>query len=362
MTISVIGAGPAGSYSAYLLAKEGFNVNLYEEHNLIGKPIQCTGITTSFIENYINNNADFVVNKIDTVMVHSYNNNVEFKLKRKNIVMDRCGMDNYFLNKALDKGVKLFTGHRFIEANNNELIFKQNNKKVNVKKEIVIGADGPNSQVAKSFNLKGKRENFLGLQATVKGNFDSSTFEVYLGNKICPGFFAWIVPENDKIARIGLAVREGFKGRDYFEAFVKDKGKIMEMQAGLIPIYNNKLETEKNNIYLVGDAASQVKATTGGGILYALMASEELSKAIKNNESYEKNWKGRIGYSLMVHLLLRNYLDKFNDEDYSKLLELFNDKSARNLIESYDREFPIKLLMKLVLAQPKLLKYIGKVV
>lgn len=362
MTISVIGAGPAGTYSAYLLAKEGYKVNIYEEHDIIGKPIQCTGITTSFIENYIKNDADFIINKIDKVKVYSYNNSVEFKLKRKNVVMDRCGMDNYFLNKALDSGAKLFTGHKFIEAKNDELIFKNDNKKVSIKKEKVVGADGPNSQVSKAFNLKGKRENFLGLQATVKGNFDKSTFEVYLGNSVCPGFFAWIVPESEKIARIGLAVREGFKGRKYFESFVKEKGKILEMQAGLIPIYNNKLETEKNNVYLVGDAATQVKATTGGGILYALMASEELSKSIKNHESYEKNWKGRIGYSLMAHLLLRDYLDKFKDEDYSELLRLFSDEKAKNLIESYDREFPIKLLMKLIIAQPKLLKYIGKVV
>lgn len=362
MTISVIGAGPAGSYSAYLLAKEGFSVNIYEEHDVVGKPVQCTGITTSFIENYIKNDADFVVNKIDRVKVHSYNNSVEFKLKRKNVVMDRCGMDNFFLNKALDEGARLFTGHRFIEANNDELIFKKDNKKLNVKKDMVIGADGPNSQVAKTFNFKGIRENFLGLQATVKGEFDHSTFEVYLGNNICPGFFAWIVPENEKIARIGLAVRNGFKGREYFESFVKERGKILEMQAGLIPIYNSKLETEKNNIFLVGDAASQVKATTGGGILYALMASEELCKAIKKNESYDRNWRGKIGHSLRAHLLLRNYLDKFNDEDYSELLRLFNDKNAKNLIESYDREFPIKLLMKLIIAQPKLLKYIGKVV
>ena len=361
MTISVIGAGPAGSYSAYLLARAGFDVNIYEEHNIVGKPIQCTGITTSFIENYINVNESFVINKIDTVKVYSNSNNVEFKLKRKNIVMDRHGMDNYFLNKALDSGAKLFTGHKFIDSNKDEVILRNNGNLVKTKKDVVIGADGPNSQVAKSFNMKGKRENFLGLQATLKGDFDSSVFEVYLGSNYCPGFFAWVVPEDNKTARVGLAVRNGFNGRAYFEKFIKNKGKVVDLQAGLIPIYNPRLETEKNNTYLVGDAATQVKATTGGGILYSLIAAGELAEAIKNKESYEKKWRGKIGHSLNLHLLLRNYLDRFNEDDYNKLLELFNNKKAKELIESYDREFPIKLLIKLVIAQPRLLKYVTKV-
>ena len=42
--ISIIGAGPAGSYLASLLRKE--EVEVFEEHDKIGLPVQCTGITT----------------------------------------------------------------------------------------------------------------------------------------------------------------------------------------------------------------------------------------------------------------------------------------------------------------------------
>ena len=361
MTISVIGAGPAGSYSAYLLAKEGFNVNIFEEHNIVGKPIQCTGITTSFISNYINTNADFIVNKIDTVRVCSKNNSLEFKLKKKNIVMDRYGMDNYFLNKALDIGAELNVSHRFIGTRDGQITFKNNGKIISLNKEIVVGADGPNSQVAKSFGFIGKKDNLLGLQATIIGEFEEDVFQVFLGNKISPGFFAWIVPENRSRARVGLAVRNS-QDKAYFENFIRNQGKVVDRQAGLIPVYNPKMQTEMDSVFLVGDAAGQVKATTGGGILYALMAAEELACALKNHKSYEKGWKKRLGKSLSTHLLLRNCLNRFTDKEYDQLLEMLKHEKVKKLIQDYDREFPIVLLIKLSLFQPGLLRYISKVI
>ena len=48
--ISIIGAGPAGGQSAYLLAKKGYDVNIYEEHASVGKPFQCTGLATPILE------------------------------------------------------------------------------------------------------------------------------------------------------------------------------------------------------------------------------------------------------------------------------------------------------------------------
>ncbi|MEM4264021.1 MAG: NAD(P)-binding protein, partial [Candidatus Woesearchaeota archaeon] len=42
--ISIIGAGPVGSFAAYLLAKAGFEVSIFEEHEKIGLPVQCTGL------------------------------------------------------------------------------------------------------------------------------------------------------------------------------------------------------------------------------------------------------------------------------------------------------------------------------
>ena len=51
--ITIVGAGPAGSYLAYLLVKKGEDVTIIEEHENIGNPVQCTGIVTDSIEKYV---------------------------------------------------------------------------------------------------------------------------------------------------------------------------------------------------------------------------------------------------------------------------------------------------------------------
>jgi flavin-dependent dehydrogenase len=48
--IAVIGGGPAGSYTAHLLVRAGKEVAVFEEHEHIGSPVQCTGIVTHSIE------------------------------------------------------------------------------------------------------------------------------------------------------------------------------------------------------------------------------------------------------------------------------------------------------------------------
>src|SRR3989338_11497347 len=114
--ISIIGAGPSGNYLAYLLAKSKseHEVNVYEEHSDIGKPIQCTGIVTNSFAEIIKPHEDFVVNTVDRVEVNSPNKE-KFEIKiKKNIILDRHKFDAYLANKAIDMGVKYNLNHRFI--------------------------------------------------------------------------------------------------------------------------------------------------------------------------------------------------------------------------------------------------------
>ena len=62
--ISIIGAGPAGSHLAYLLAKKGRKVNVYEEHKSIGDPVQCTGLVRDSIKQLVDIIKDVIVNLI----------------------------------------------------------------------------------------------------------------------------------------------------------------------------------------------------------------------------------------------------------------------------------------------------------
>ncbi len=360
--ITIIGGGPIGSYSGYLLAKAGLDVEIYEEHGVIGKPFQCTGIVTNSFKNIIKPRKEFLVNTLDRVKVFAPNNDfLELKLRREEFVIDRVKFDQYLADKAVDNGAKLYVNHRFLGKQDNDVIIKnlKNNKILKKKYKILIGADGPLSEVAKAFSLYGKRDFFIGQQARVKGNFDESRYETYFGKNF-PNFFGWVVPESDKIARIGLATNKN--SVIFFKKFLQSKKikekDIIERQSGIIPIYNPNIKIQKNNVFLVGDAATQVKATTGGGLIHGLVAAQCLAKSIIRGKDYKKK---KIERDLRVHLMIRNILNKFTDRDYNHLIKLAKRKKIKKILENYDRDFPIELLFKLLFKEPRFLFFIKKI-
>lgn len=356
--ISVIGAGPAGGYLSYLLSNKGEEVNIYEEHSLVGSPIQCTGFTTNLLGEIIDLKKEFVLNRIGKITVKTPGGQEYIKLKHKNIVLDRGGFDRYLSEIAQENGAKLYTGHKFVGINEDKIKLETKDGVKFVKSDAVVGADGPVSSVAKETGLFEKREFWIGAQGIIKGNFDKDMFTVYLGD-ICPGFFAWVVPENEEIARVGLATKNNPKM--HYDKFVADKGKQIGMQGGIIPVYNPSIKTQKGNVYLLGDAATQVKSTTGGGIISGMLCAQALCEAITNKKDYEKLWRKKIGKELYMHLLLRRVLDRFSEKDYDDLLSIVSNKSVKEVLGRYDREFPSQLMFRLLIRQPKFLKFLVKV-
>lgn len=351
--ISIIGAGPAGSYLASLLAKKE-EVYIFEEHQKIGRPVQCTGITTSALGEIISLKKEFIVNKVSRAKIMAPNGlSLDVDLGKDNLVIDREGFDSFLADKAEDNGANLFKGYKFLSCKQGKkikLLFDKGRRK---ETDILVGADGPLSLVAKGAGLFGKREFVSGLQARVGLSVDPGLVEFFLDKD----YFGWVVPESDRIARVGVAAKG--KANIYLKKLLKlKKGKIKEYQAGVIPVYNPKIKTQKGNVFLLGDAATQVKATTYGGIIQGLMAAEELSSSILSGGfDYEKRWRKRIGRDLLFSLMIRKSMNKFSAEDYNSLINLFNQERLKKILEEYDRDFPSKFLFKLILKEPRLLKF-----
>lgn len=355
--ITIIGGGPAGSYLASLLAPKK-EVHVFEEHDSIGLPVQCTGITTSYLNNLIRIRKKFLVNKLNKAEIISPNGKaIELKLKETNIVLDRLEFDRYLYEKAQDNGAKYHLNHRLIGLKKGKKIklkFKGKIKEFQTNK--LVGADGPLSVVAKSSGLLKKRVFLNGLQARISMPVDPDIIKFYPMQKS----FAWVVPEDHKIARIGVAsyrnTNQLFK--QFTNKVCPSKYKVREYQAGIIPIYNPGLKSYKKNIYLVGDAATQVKSTTGGGILPGLIASQCLSKAILKKKNYQRLWKREMGKELYLHLLMRRRLDKMSDKKINSLVNVFSQPKLKHILEKYSREHPSKFVLKLLLKEPRLLKFI----
>lgn len=351
--ISIIGAGPSGNHLAYLLSKHK-DVHVYEEHKEIGKPVQCTGIVTSSIKDNIQLKNEFIVNKINNVLVVSPSKDyISFKLKNPNIIINRELFDKHLAEKAIKNGAKYHLNTKFLDYDNKKIKLKTKNKLRLKKTDILVGADGPLSKVAKTTGLFNNREFAIGLQTRAKfKELNKKTVKFFLGY----GSFAWVVPESEYIARVGIVSKHNPKL--FFKHFLEDINvkNSLELSSGIIPIYDPKLKIQTNNTFLIGDAATQCKATTFGGIIQGLTAAENLSKAIKTDNNYTILCN-KLNKELKYSLLIRKMMDKFNLKDYNDLMHLVQDKKTKNIIQSIDRDYPSKMIFKLIMSQPRLLKF-----
>lgn len=350
--ISVIGAGPAGCF--YALKEKQDQIHIFEEDKKIGSPVSCTGILTSAVNSLMKIPKDVVVNRINKYKIISPDGKeVYIKLKDKDIILNRSKFDQHICQKALESGTKLHLGERFLgykKIAKNEYMIKTSKK--NYKTNMIVGADGPRSKVAQAAGIYGKREFIKGWQARCKcKGLESDTTTVYLNH----GEFSWVVPEDNNIARVGVVGRDVNSMKVAYKKLIRNK-KIIENQHGIIPLYNpkQKLRICDENVFLIGDAAGQVKATTYGGIIYGMIAGQSLAE---NRDKYVKNMKKSIGKELWLSLQARELMNKMNDDQANELIDIFQSKKNKRILSEVDRNFPSKLVLRLLLREPRLWKF-----
>ena len=355
MKIIIVGAGPAGSTAAKILAEAGHNVEVFEEHQKIGKPIQCTGIVTKALFEFAPKNKSYIINELKGVKVFTPSGKTT-TIPLEEWVICREKFDSFLAKIAEKTGAKYYVAHKFKTFENNTAIFQNGSDLVKKQFDILIGADGPFSAVGRSAGLLKDRQYYIGSQATVKGNFDPKFFLTFFGQRDAPGFFAWAVPESEHFARVGVAAKK--KVYDYFDILRKRfDGEIIERQAGPIPIYNGAKQVQKDNIYLVGDAAGVCKNTTGGGIITGMWSAKVLAKSILNNTSYSKALSP-LRRELWIHEKIRRMLDKFSDSDYERLVNWMSNKRVQKVLYENPREYPSRFMLKILLAEPRLLMFL----
>ena len=349
--ISIIGAGPAGNYLAYLLAKQGKNVHVYEDHKVIGCPVQCTGIISHELENEMHIDKKFLTNTITQAKIYSPNgNSLLVKFKKKDYIVNRTIFDSHIAEMAMQEGAQFHLGHRFHGNVGRKL-------KINdqiIETDMLVGADGPFSRVAKSNGMWCDRQFVTGNQVTVEVDCDPTLVEFWVGI----GLFGWLVPENESVARVGI-VSYNSPARDLQQLLDMrcPNPKILSKEPGEIPLYNPKQILQKDTVYLVGDAATQVKATSFGGIIHGMKAAKVLAQ---DPMHYQKKCRKDVGKDLYLSLLMRKAMDKFSPEDYNALVGLFNKEKLKNVLETKSRDYPSKFIFDLLLAEPRLLTFAWK--
>ena len=300
---AICGAGPVGSYLAWKLSKN-YKVLLLEEHEKIGEPLACSGLVSKKIWDFIPQSKGLIEKEMKGARIHLGKNTYTFRSNQA-VLINRKKLDKFLAAKAVKGGAELLTEAKlfsFFESKSYVSLYIKSDSFENIRAKILAGCDGPLSVVRNKMGIPSPK--FLhGIFSYVDEEPDQFV-DLYL--KKAPGFFAWRIPRKNNV-EYGIASEKNAK--KYFEKFMKDmRLPIGKIYSGLIP-FGLLNRTTSHRVFLCGDAASQTKPHTGGGIVYGIRAANIASALVKpdkpNLDTYEKEWRKILAGEIKAGLRIK---------------------------------------------------------
>jgi len=351
--VVVVGGGPIGGYTASQLAEQGFEVCLFEEDDEVGKDVICTGVVGTEAFKQFNLPRASILRGIKSIIFFSpsfltfdYTPSDTFAY-----VVDRSIFDSKILEWAREKGVEVHLGRqvRRIKINENlaEVEIGNEDSSQTVETRVLVLATGIKYQLHKTLGLGSPPVFLQGVQVETEVK-DLSCTEIYVGSEVSPGSFAWAVPLNHQRARIGLLTRK--RGAFYLNNFLNHrfKDRINEPNPEILQksiAHGPIRRSVSDHVLAVGEAAGQIKTTTGGGIYYGLLCSEIAVEVLKQSfhkgdlsfrqlVKYENLWKSKLGGELRMGKRARQVLGRLSDKQIDMIFKFVQKKpKVKELME-----------------------------
>lgn len=361
--VAIIGGSAVGFFTAHLLARKGCKVRVYEKGEDVC-PSPRTLIVTSYMPDLIGSLCESVVlNKIGRFELFADGRVATISLRRPDLVIDRSKLIQRLAEQAEESGAKILTGHRFLglKPNGKKLTFtvsyNGNGESIEESANILVGADGAFSKVAQSGGWP-KPSTVPLFQAVVElpKDMPSDVTSVWFIPEDT-SYFYWLIPHSPTQGVLGLIAEEESKGRMSLERFIERKGLVpIDFQSARIPLYTRWIPIQRkigeSHVYLVGDAAGHVKLSTVGGIVTGFRGALGVAESILNGGNSLK--LRALRRELSIHRIIRRIFNDFTQADYIRLFDMLNP-STKRLLSVFTRDETGKLLMNLLLRQPRLL-------
>ena len=375
--VAVVGAGPAGSVAAREIAAAGFRVLLLEEHPQVGEPVHCSGLVTPRTLEAAGVGEEIVLNHIRGAIIHTpQGGQIILRDERVHALVIDLGLLG---QQAQEAGATLVTGARVVALQHEEHSVRRHGVRLELRCRgrtsylevpLVIGADGSRSQVAQSLGVPPPQEAVVAVGGEIAASaLAQDMVEVFARPDLAPGWFAWTIPLSPGVARIGIGSDDRrHSPRRLLNGLVDDyphlRGRpFLRLQGGVIPLVPPRRVVGKRAM-LVGDAAGQVKPTSGGGIYTSIqcarLCAQTAVQALQQGDvggdalaSYERLWMRHLGAELFRGRTLRRLLAQLSPKEVEGLLQLFTLEEVQAIGYRYgDIDFPARLFQRLFRPEP----------
>lgn len=343
--VAIVGGGPGGLYAALHLARRGVDVVVFEEHEIPGRPVHCTGVLADEAFAEFDLPRSSVLNPLRTVVFTGPSGaTIDYTTaSAEAVVIDRSAFDQALAEQAQLAGAQLLVGRRVLDvapSGSRVTLTLATGESAHARAAIL--ACGANYAIQRRLGFGMPALHLQSAQRELAAD-TSGPVEVHFGHDVAPRGFAWAVPvqrPHGAFVRVGLMC-DG-NARDRFSRFIAAVGPRWGIAAHemttaaprtkILPL-GPVARTYGPRVLAVGDAAGLVKATTGGGIYYSLlsarMAADVLTDALRTDQldaptlaSYEYSWRQALGDEIDAQMELRRLSHHMSDADIDALFEL----------------------------------------
>ena len=373
LRVAVVGGGPAGSSAAEILVKAGIETYLFERKLDNAKP--CGGAIPLCMVSEFDLPPEIIDRRVRKMKMISPSN-IEVNIGQTLSPDEYIGMcrrevlDGFLRDRAEKLGTKVINGtvYKLDIPSNDTAPYtlhyadhsngSADGEMKSLKVDLVIGADGANSRIAKAIDA-GDYNYAIAFQERIRLPEDKMAYyedlaEMYVGNDVSPDFYAWVFPKYDHVAvgtgtmKVNKAIIKDLQ-RGIRERAAKklEGGKIIKVEAHPIPEHPRPRRVV-GRVALVGDAAGTVTKSSGEGIYFAAKSARMCAETIvatSNNgqripteadlKTYIKEWDKRYGITYLVLDILQRVFYR-TDATREAFVEMCSDIDVQRLtFDSY---------------------------
>jgi len=317
--VIVVGAGPAGSTTAYYLAQAGLDVLLLEKstfprEKVCGdgltprgvKALVAMGISVSEQDGWVRNKGLRVIGagkrlELPWPELSSY--------PEYGLVRPRTDLDQMLARRAQQAGARLFEGVTVtgpvLDDRTGRITGVTAKSGADGERSyrgrIIVAADGNSSRLSVAMGLRKRDDRPLGVAVRTyyqtprhDDDYLESWLDLWDSDRLLPGY-GWIFGMGDGTSNVGLGLLNtsaAFGHTDYHALLRKwlagmpaewgftEENRTEPIRGAALPMGFNRTPHYYQGLLLVGDAGGMVNPFNGEGIAYAMESGEILARTI----------------------------------------------------------------------------------